>query len=412
MGRRVLWIFAAAAAIRVAFALLAPGVALSDGRFYHMHAAVLQGTGAYLNGDGSPAIRWMPGWPALLALLYSVFGVIPRVGMLACALLDAATAAATAGLGARLFGRTAGTLAGLLYALWPGAIYYAGTLFTEPLFNLLFVMTLLLVAYGREDSARPGLEIAAGLCFGLAAYVKSEPLALAPALLFAIWRLDPRPRPFARRALALLGVAVALLAPWTLRNYLTFDRFIPTSASGGVVVQLANQAGASGGQDFKLQAKLQRRYRGANQAETTIRRNDVGWGEALRFARENPAELRSIIARKLRLTYFGDVQAARTLRGTGPPEEWHVSPDTFRSLVRVANAWWWSALFLAALGATTWRRWPRGAGALLFAPLVTLAALHIVFLGGQRFHVPEIPIYALLAAQGLLLLGRAARRLR
>ena len=68
MGRRVLWIFAAAAAIRVAFALLAPGVALSDGRFYHMHAAVLQGTGAYLNGDGSPAIRWMPGWPALLAV--------------------------------------------------------------------------------------------------------------------------------------------------------------------------------------------------------------------------------------------------------------------------------------------------------------------------------------------------------
>ncbi len=111
MGRRVLWIFAAAAAIRVAFALLSPGIALSDGRFYHMHAAVLLDTGLYLNGDGSPAIRWMPGWPALLALLYNVFGVIPRVGMLACALLDAATAAAIASLGARLFGRSAGASA-------------------------------------------------------------------------------------------------------------------------------------------------------------------------------------------------------------------------------------------------------------------------------------------------------------
>ena len=59
-----------------------------------------------------------------------------------------------------------------------------------------------------------------------------------------------------------------------------------------------------------------------------------------------------------------------------------MSQETFRSLVRVANAWWWSALALAALGATTWRRWPRGAGALLFAPLATLAALHVVFLGG------------------------------
>jgi hypothetical protein len=397
MGRRLFWIFAAAAGVRVAFALLAPGVPLSDGRFYHMHAAVLLETGEYLNSDGSPGIRWMPGWPALLALVYGVFGVAPRTGMLTCALLDAGTAAATAALGFRLFGRTAGTLAGCLYAFWPGAIYYAGTLFTEPLFNLLFVTTLLLLARARDP--------------GLAAYVKGEPLALAPALLFATWRLDPTPRRFARRALALVGVAVALLAPWTLRNHLSFDRFIPTSASGGVVVQLANHPEGSGGQDFKLQAKLQRQHRGANQAETTINRNDVGWRDAWRFARDRPDALRTVVARKFRLTYGGDVQAARTLRGTGPPDGWHVSLPTFRSLVRVANNWWWCALALAAVGVTSVRRWPRGAGALLFAPLATLAALHAVFLGGQRFHAPEVPIYALLAAQGLLVIGRGLQPL-
>ena len=95
MGRRLVWIFAAAAAIRVAFALWAPGVPLSDGRFYHGHAAVLLQTGQYLNSDGSPAIRWMPGWPALLALVYGAFGVAPRAGMLLCGLLDAGTAALT-----------------------------------------------------------------------------------------------------------------------------------------------------------------------------------------------------------------------------------------------------------------------------------------------------------------------------
>jgi hypothetical protein len=246
---------------------------------------------------------------------------------------------------------------------------------------------------------------------GLAAYVKSEPLALTPALLFAIWRLDPRPGAFARRGLALLGVAAALIAPWTLRNYLTFDRFIPTSASGGVVVQLANQPGASGGQDFHLQRELQRRYQGANQAETTINRNDVGWGEAWRFARESPGELRSIVARKLRLTYLGDVQALRTIRGPGR-ENPHLTPEIFRGLARVANAWWWGALALAAIGVTTFRSWPRGAGALLFGPLLTLATLHAVFLGGQRFHVPEIPLYALLAAQGVLLLTRLSGKLQ
>lgn len=405
MRRRVLWIFVAAAVVRVGFALWSPGIPLSDGRFYQLHAVVLRSTGRYLNADGSPAIRWMPGWPALLAGLYAIVGTTaPRVGMVAAGLLDAGTAALTALLGARLFGRAAGTLAGVLYACWPGAIYYAGTLFTEPLFDLLFVATLLLLVERRA--------IGAGVCFGLAAYVKSEPLALAPALLLAIWRLAPEPRAFARRALALLGVTLALLAPWTLRNYRVFDRFIPTSASGGVVVQLGNQHGASGGQDFHLNRELSRRYRGRTQAETTINRNDAGFREAWRFVRSHPGEELSIVARKLRLTYDGDVQALRTIRGTGTPDAWHLRAETFRRLAALADAWWWGALALAALGAARAARWPRGAAALVFGPLATLVALHVVFLGGQRFHAPEVPIFALLAAQGLMVLGRSRDELR
>lgn len=412
MARRALWIFLAAAAIRVGFASWSPGVPLADGRFYHMHAAVLVDTGRYLNGDGSPAIRWMPGWPALLAALYALFGVSPRVGMVAAGVLDAGTAALTAVLGARLFGARVGQTGGWLYALWPGAVYFAGTLFTEPLFNLLFVATLLCLSHGREAAGRPALELAAGLCFGLAAYVKSEPLALSPALLLAIWRLDPRRGPALRRAAALLGVTAVLLAPWTLRNYLTFDRFIPTSASGGVVVHLANQEGATGGQDFHLQRELSRRYRGDTQAETTILRNDVGWGEARRFWQEHPREALSIVARKLRLTYGGDVQGARTIRGTGKPSRWHLPSETFRRMVDLANAWWFCALALAAVGLLGAPRWRRGAAALLLGPLLTFVALHAVFLGGQRFHVPEIPIYALLAALGIERLAGLARRLQ
>lgn len=407
MARAVLGIFVLGAALRVAFALWAPGVPLSDGRFYHLHALVMLDLGAYLNGDGSPGIRWMPGWPAFLAGLYHLFGDSPRVGMVACGLLDAGTAALTALLGTRLFGRSVGIAAGLLYALWPGMIYYAGTLFTEPIFNLLFVATLLLLSGGRGEGDAPArrrpraAEIGAGLCFGAAAYMKGEPLALAPALLWAIWRLDSRGAAFLRRGAALLGVTAALIAPWTLRNWLVFERFIPTSASGGVVVHLANQPGASGGQDFHLQRELSRKYRGENLAETTIRRNDVGWGEARRFFLEHPGEAATVVARKFRLTYGGDVQGARTIRGAGKPSDWHLSRESFRLLVRVANAWWWPALALAALGATTLRRWPRGAGALLLGPLATFVLLHAVFLGGQRFHAPEVPIYALLGALGL-----------
>jgi hypothetical protein len=215
---------------------------------------------------------------------------------------------------------------------------------------------------------------------------------------------------FARRAAAFAGLALALLLPWTLRNYLVFDRFIPTSASGGVVVQLANHPGSRGVQDFARNRELARRYRAENLALTTIRRNDAGWGEAWRFARHHPGEQLGLALRKLRTTYGGDRAALRAIRGGGP--EPHLSADAYVRLARLADAWWFSLLALAALGATTWRRWPRATAPLLFGPLASWWALHVVFLGGERFHFPEAPIYALLAALGGLELPRLARRLR
>lgn len=412
MAPSVISIFVLGALVRVGFALWAPGVPLSDGLFYHILASLLAETGSYVNLDGSPAIRWMPGWPALLAALYQLFGLSSKVGMLACALLDAGTAAVTTALGIRLFGLTVGRVSGLLYALWPGLVYYSGNLFSEPLFNLLFVSTLLLLSFGREGLPRPRLELAAGLCFGLAAYVKSEPLALAPALSLAIWRLDPRPAVFLRRSAALIGVAGLLLAPWTIRNWLTFERFIPTSASGGVAVHLANQRGATGLQDFWLNKELSRRYGGKNVAETTIQRNDVGWVEARRFLAEHPGEALSNVVRKLRFTYDGDIQGARTIRGPGAPEAWHLSVGAYRRLVGLANVWWWGAMVLAGIGLTTLGRWPPGAAALLLGPMLTFVVLHAIFLGGQRFHVPEIPILALLGGHGVSQLIRWSKGLR
>lgn len=404
----VLVVFGIAASLRLAVVAWAPGVPESDGRAYHQYALMWLESGAYQNVDGSPGIRWMPGWPTLLASLYRVFGELPRAGMLANALFDAGTAAVTALLGIRLFRRRVGVAAGLIYALWPGMLAYSATLFSEPLFGLLFSSALLALATPADRTPRAGRAVAAGLAFGLCAYVKSEPLALLPALLFAIWRSTPEPSAFARRALAFVGVTGALLLPWTIRNYHVFDRFIPTSASGGVVVHLANHEGARGRQDFARNRQLSRLYRGETMALTTIQRNDAGWGEAWRFAREHPGEQLRLVGRKLRVTYGGDTAALRAIRGRNP--EPHIDLVSFGQLSRWANTYWFVALLCAALGAAGWRRWPRGVAPLLFGPLATWWGLHAIFLGGERFHVPEIPIYAILAGVGLSELAERAQR--
>ncbi len=244
-------IFAAGLLLRLAFVAWAPRELSGDAAFYHTYGHALSLGWGYVEVDGSPGIRWMPGWPATLAALYTLFGVTPVAGMIWNALLGAATAALVAGLGVHWFGRVAGRAAGWITALWPGLVYFCATLFTETTFAFLLTATLWLLAKAAaEPPRRTRFAVAAGVGLGLCAMVKAEPLALVPALLVFVWRVCPAWPERVRTAAALCVAAAAVVAPWSVRNYLVFDRFIPTSANGGAVVWLGNHAGASGGNDF------------------------------------------------------------------------------------------------------------------------------------------------------------------
>jgi hypothetical protein len=276
---------ALAALPRLAVALWAPTELHGDGRFDHAHALAFAAFGRYLHPDGSPAVHWMPGWPALLTALYALTGQQPRAAMLLEAGLDSLSAGLVAALGARLFGLRVGWLSGALYALWPGMILFTGTLFSEPLFVPLLLTRVLLVAH--EPGALPPWwrPVGAGLALAAACWVKSEPLALLPALLFAVRRLAVSRRAALRAALPLVLLA---LAPWTWRNYQLFGVFLPTGTNGGIVLQLANRVGATGGADIRRTSELIVRYAAPTHAETELRRHAAGPGDAWRFATEHP----------------------------------------------------------------------------------------------------------------------------
>jgi len=413
IGRNTtLALFAAALVLRLVFVAWAPGEPAADGHFYHVYGEHIARGWGYIDVDGSPVVRWMPGWPMLLGGLYALFGSGTHLALFANACFDAATAALLCALGSRLFGSRIGLTAGILYAAWPGMIFLCGSHMSEPLFNMLLVAALLLtVVANRSEVRRIARFAAAGLCLGAAALVKAEPLITTPGIAFYLWRTRRGGADFTRTTAVLLLVAAAALVPWTLRNYVLFDRFLPTAASGGIGVYLANHPGATGGQDFLANRALQRRFKRENAAWTAIARNDAGWRDAWAFVRENPGEELGIVANKLRLTYGGDARGAKLVRGLDPdPENWHIAPLTWQRLERTADAYWFAMLALAALGLTTARSWQRGTPALLLlGVLLPWLCLHIVLLGGPRYHVPQIPVLALLAACGILRLrgGRA-----
>jgi hypothetical protein len=194
-----------------------------------------------------------------------------------------------------------------------------------------------------------------------------------------------------------------------VRNYVAFDRFLPTAASGGIGVYLANHPGASGGQDFVANRALQERFRRENLAWTAIARNDAGWRDAWNFAREHPGEQLRIVANKLRLTYLGDARGAQLVRGMGPQPGWHIAPETWTVLRWTSDVYWFAMLALAAgglllpvVGGAERREWsPVAIPLLIGGVLVPWFLLHVILLGGPRYHVPQIPALALFAACGV-----------
>jgi 4-amino-4-deoxy-L-arabinose transferase-like glycosyltransferase len=415
IGRRsATALFGGALLLRLAFVLWAPGEPSADGIFYHAYGGHIARGWGYVDLDGSPVVRWMPGWPLLLGGLYRVFGSSTLVAMLANAFFDAATAVLVAALGARLFRRRVGLVAGGLYAIWPGVVFLCATHMSESLFNLLLVGTLLLTAIACEaESRRAAWFAAAGLCLGSAALVKAEPLVMFPALLLTLWIARRSRADLLRAAAAFFLVAAAVLTPWTIRNWVTFDRFLPTAASGGIGVYLANHPGATGGQDLRANRALQRRFRRQNAAQTSIARNDAGWRDAWEFVRTHPEEEVRIVANKLRLTYSGDARGAKLVRGLGPEEGWHLNANTWRLLRLSADSYWFAMLALALVGLGTLRSWkPAAAPLLLLGVIAPWFCLHVIFLGGPRYHVPQIPAIALLAARGVdaIIAGAKHRR--
>jgi hypothetical protein len=150
-------------------------------------------------------------------------------------------------LARRVAGPRAGLIAAALAAAYPVLIGADGAVMSETLLGLLVVVALL-TAYALTDRPGPGRALLLGALVGLATLTRGEAALLIPLLVLPVClRLG------SRRALA-AGLACAAfattLAPWTIRNATTFDRFVPLSTNDGTLVAGANCRDTYHGRDI------------------------------------------------------------------------------------------------------------------------------------------------------------------
>ena len=127
----------------------------------------------------------------------------------------------------------------MLLAMAGAAVYIplilvGGAVMSEPLFALLLLGALAAAIQHRRSTHRWRWVVTAGVLAGLTCLTRANALVLLLPLGLAVWTVRPRWSVRALAAPALLVVlALLTISPWTIRNAVVFDRFIPVSTQLG-----------------------------------------------------------------------------------------------------------------------------------------------------------------------------------
>ncbi len=367
-----------------------------DARWYQLQAGTLAGGEGYVDPDAfyrlgrsEPTANFPPLWPTVLAVVERLGLEGDRAFQLVGAVIGSVTVGLTAVLARRIVSDRVALVAAAFVALSPMAIAADGSLMSESLSVALLTLATLL-AY--EASARPSFDRFAllGAVLGVAALTRSDALVYAPLLALAAG-LGVRQVSRARRAglvAACLGVTVALMVPWTVRNTLAFDEPVLASTNSASVLEGANCASTYSGEllgAWDASCLVETRRPGASETE---------WAAA---ARRAGIDYATDHAARLPL-----VASARVLRTWGL---WDPIGQTELDAVESRHERWQQAAWVydfVVLGLAV-------AGAVLLVrrrvqlgPLVALVAgvclTALLSTGMQRLRLPAMPALAIAAA--------------
>jgi 4-amino-4-deoxy-L-arabinose transferase-like glycosyltransferase len=381
---------AVAVAVRlgVAWACAEAG-AFADMIQYHERAVHLVSAGALF----PDALRG-PGYPAWLAAAYAVGGVSLWSARVANAAAGGVLTVLTGWLAVRAGAGERAWLAAAIVALYPSMVLSAVYVMPDGLYATFAVLTLLLVRHRAV-----AFSAAAGLAAGVAMLTRSVGLTLvAAAIALGAWDIATRReewRAAGARVGAFLLACLIVLAPW-----LAFTTRVAggplLDATSGMNVLLGNHDAATGRLSLDDDTPLRRQY--VDGAMSVADGNRRAFAAGLAWARSDPGAWVRLAGRKLGylLGLEGREHAwAYGLGYFGPRRGWVVA--TWGTLLVMA--------FPLLCVATAWGvlssavAWDRTHVAMA-AFVAATGALHVASFGESRFHLPLVPVLAVVASLG------------
>jgi 4-amino-4-deoxy-L-arabinose transferase-like glycosyltransferase len=386
-----------------------------DARSYESIALHILSEHCFCEHPYAPTLDRAPLWPGIIALLYALLGPHSEYVRLFLSLVGTGTCLLIFLFARDLLGPGWAILAGLIAALYPELYIYDGWLYSESLYIFLTLAFSYLLY--RLATRQTPLWLWAG-CGGIIALLALvRPNGLAALAIFALWggvvlwqRWLPW-RQFLGRALLTVLVTLALIAPWTLRNYAVSGRFVPIATGDGTVLlgaynDLALVKPGYVGSWINPRVALPQvasRYPAVCSAPCEVTREDDFKQQAWQWIRSHLGQLPFLLA-----MHFANTWQPATVEADLPTVRFPHAPGAAAvTLMMRTIPLAIFALALIGLCGTLrdWRRW-----LVLYLVLVLTLAQCLLFYGSPRLRSPVEPVLILLAVAALHTLQRLCTR--
>ncbi len=290
--------------LRAMWIIYVPTVPISDFLLYHEGAkSIISGKGFQIYGHLS---SYEPiGYPAFLALLYSIFGSKIIVGKIANLFLSIIGLIFFYLIIEKAFGNKKISYACLLiYVFLPLNIVYTSVLSTEITFTTLYLILIFLIFKKNREKHH---NIIIGVLLGILSLIKPF-MMIYGFVIFILDLFQQKKLMEPLKNLLIITIFMALtISPWTIRNYFLFNKLIPTSTNGGYNLYVNNNPYATGAwQDpFKIPNSGILKYKDKNdEFWDEVKVNEEGKKLAFNWIKNNPIDFYHVGLKKLKNVFL------------------------------------------------------------------------------------------------------------
>ena len=385
--KRAIWlIFFSAFLLRLLFVILVP-LDAGDTPEYDDYALNL------LGGFGFSAnIKRPPLYPLLLTFIYFFFGHNFLAVRIVQAILDAITCVLVYLLGKKIFQNKKTAFFGASLAVVnPSLIASTSYILTETLTAFLLTSSMFILVKAWEEKRKRDWTVS-GILLGLSTLTR--PVTLLFPLFFGVKLFCSSKKKFAPAlfiSLFCLGMVLPI-SPWTVRNAIVFHKFIPVTTDAGYNLWVGSYLPWDGDYNWKDLSDMKNLVKGLSPIEA----DKKFFSEAMKNIRQNPGAYVFLCFRKSGRFWLQIPGGRRVLENS----------LSAKILIFILQ---YFLLFLAVLGI---RSAFQEKNPFVFIPILMITYFtltHIFLLAIPRYHIPVLPLVAVIAGRGAIHCARKER---